>query len=233
MPEQSIIKEINLYKKEIEFLIKEITETSYNKGFTIKNIEKGFFAFIAKHIIFFKLFLKTNQENYFLKIIVSDLYFYILAIITNEARYVYLNERSIIENYMRLILVVNTKDNHVTYRLFENLKSKYSISESDYSLLRSEYCTACEYIHGGEILNENLIKVFSEYIKKKRELKDLPNYFERICKMIRIFDLILIKKDAANISGIFYKRKYVLEYLLGKNCVDELFKILDDRNIKK
>lgn len=170
--------------------------------------------------------LNSDKENYYLKTIISDLYFYILAIITNEARYTYLNQRSIIENYMRLILLISVKENHVTYELFKELKVKYSLSNDDYSLLRSEYCTACEYVHGGEVLDGNLIRIFNEYTKKRREIKDISRYFTRICKVIKIFDLILIKKDAKNISGVFYKRKYVLEYLLGKNYVDELFLIL-------
>ena len=51
----------------------------------------------------------------------------------------YLNERSIIENYVRLIVNKNVESDHVTENVFNELKNqtyKYNFTDEEYSLIK-------------------------------------------------------------------------------------------------
>ena len=77
----------------------------------------------------------------------------------------YVNERSIIENYLRSIMDISVQDNHVTDKVFQELRQKNfhcDFDDKEYSLIRSEYSTSCGYIHGSNILNDNLALVLDE-----------------------------------------------------------------------
>lgn len=89
-----------------------------------QQIDKEFFSFLSKHIIFFRYLYNNNDQTYFYKVLISDLYCLILSIIQNNIRYIYLNERSIIENYMRAIMQEKMKDNQVTSAIFNKMNEE-------------------------------------------------------------------------------------------------------------
>ncbi|WP_218924519.1 hypothetical protein, partial [Bacillus cereus] len=66
-----------------------------------------------------------------------------------ETRYYYLNQRSIIENYMRLILKSEQYVTHITKQSFLDLKqqNQSNLSEREYTKIVNEYKIACSYIH--------------------------------------------------------------------------------------
>lgn len=62
-----------------------------------------------------------------------------MTILTEQIRYMYLNERSIIENYVRLIVNKNVESDHVTENVFNELKNqtyKYNFTDEEYSLIK-------------------------------------------------------------------------------------------------
>lgn len=153
-------------KQEIENFINHISNIDFLK-LDLKQYDCDFFAFISKHILFFKYLNLTDLENNYLKTIISDFYYYIISILKDEIRYMYLNERSILENYTRLITKTSINSDHVTQNSFDALKTfsnnlGYDISE--YSLLHSEYTTSCGYVHGSEKLTHALSYVFDDCI---------------------------------------------------------------------
>lgn len=91
------------------------------------------------------------NQIYLCKILISDFFNLIINILENKKRYIYLNERSIIENYIRLILDYDSNKSNRELNLFDTLKKSYSpiFDNNIYSLLRSEYSIASEFIHGG------------------------------------------------------------------------------------
>ena len=114
---------------------------------------------------------------------ISDLYYFILSILKGETRYVYLNERSIIENYTRVITRKTVEEDHVAENLFLIMKSttySFDFTESDYALIKNEYTTSCGYIHGGNLLNANLASVLNECLENNILIKDINKYHNRI-----------------------------------------------------
>ncbi|MCI6031222.1 MAG: hypothetical protein MRZ58_00090 [Fusobacterium varium] len=215
MLDEEVILEIKKLKEEISSFIKRLKEISCSE---INYGEESFFSFIAKHIILFKE-LYRYENKYYYKVMISDMFFYILSISKIETRYIYVNQRSIIENYMRSILSVTVEENHITNSLFEKLKDDYEIPEEIYALLKGEYYTACSYIHGGKLLEENLVSFFNETINKKVKINSINRYYQRITKLMQEFDKLLIISNYNYINGVFHRRKSVLKYLIGEKLV--------------
>ena len=143
----------------------------------------------------------------------------------------YVNERSIIENYMRAIMEISLENNHITESVFQEMRNKkfiYNFTDIEYSLIKNEYVIACGYIHGGNILNDNLAYVLDECINSKFEIRERNKYYIRLQNVLKIFDKLIISEKALYISGCYHRKKSVMEYLIGKNQVDLLFEILNN-----
>src|SRR5699024_214265 len=106
------------------------------------------YRYISKQIIFLKYMLSQKRYNHVIKVLISDYYYLLLAIINKEERYVYLNERSIIEGYLRMIVRNDDRENYITRSIFDKLKQRESVSLAYYNTIREEYRISCGYIHG-------------------------------------------------------------------------------------
>lgn len=221
--------ELNLIKSDIKIFIDKLSEISVLSGHMLTQEQNEFFVFLSKHIIFFKYLYRGMGNPYFFKVLISDLYYYVLSILKNETRYIYLNERSIIENYTRAVTRKTVEEDHVTENLFlklKNMKLKIDFTEQDYSLIKSEYTTSCGYIHGSKLLDNDLSFVLDECLENKIFINNLNKYHERIRKIFKTYDKILISEYGENISGCFHRQKTVFEYLLGRDCCELLFQVI-------
>lgn len=223
-----IYSQINEIKKSISRFIDLLSEYASSNGLdALSEPEKIFFTFISKQILFFKYF-NNCYPDFKLKVLISDYYNYIVSIIRNENRYLYLNERSIIEGYTRLIVGINVEQDHVTSGLIEQLKSNNYInplSDTEYNLITSEYVTSCGFIHGSKLLSDDLSYYFKECTTNFPTLKNINAYYQRITKVIKIFNRMLISNCTEQIDTTFWSKKSILEYLIGKDNVDLLFNI--------
>lgn len=223
-----VFSQINEIKTSISQFMSSLSDYSIlNRLNTITQQQKNFFTFISKQIIFVK-----EVYNYYpdrkLKVIISDYYNYIVSIIKGENRYLYLNERSIIEGYTRWIVSINVEQNHVTSELIAQLKDNMyinSLTNNEYNLIREEYVTSCGFIHGSTVLDNNLSYVFHECISNNFKLKNMNSYFQKIIKIIKIYNRLIISNQTECIDTVFWGRKSVLEYLIGKDSVEILFKV--------
>lgn len=221
--------ELLLVKSSIKEFNNKLEEIAETLGHTLTQDERNFYVFISKHIILFKYLYNGMNDQYFFKVMISDLYYFILSLLKGEARYVYLNERSIIENYTRAIVRKTVEEDHVTENLFLKMKSikfSFEFTESDYALIKNEYKTSCDYIHGGNILNDSLVSVLDECLDNNLQIKDINKYYKRIIKIFKIYDKMLISEYCEYISGCFHRKKTIFEYLLGKECLELLFSVI-------
>ncbi|NFN18966.1 hypothetical protein FDB52_06995 [Clostridium botulinum] len=220
--------ELTLIKSEIKKFNDRLEDIAVSLSRELTQEEREFYVFISKHIMVFKYLYKVMSNQYFFKVMISDLYYFILSILKGEIRYVYVNERSIIENYTRAITRKTVEEDHVTEKLFLRMKSikfSFEFTEKDYALIKDEYTTACGYIHGGNILNDSLVSVLDECLENNVRIKDINKYHNRIKKIFKIYDKMLISEYGEYISGCFHRKKTILEYLLGKECLELLFMV--------
>lgn len=223
-----VLSQINEIKVSISRFMDSLSEYSKsNKLNAITQQQKNFFIFISKQILFIKEIYNYCKDRK-LKVLISDYYNYIVSIIKNENRYLHLNERSIIEGYTRWIVSVNIEQNHVTSELIEQLKDNTYINpltNDEYSLIKSEYIMSCGFIHGSNVLDHDLSYVFQECVLNNSQLKNINNYLQKIIKIIKIYNRLIISNQTENIDTIFWSRKSLLEYLIGKDNVEILFDI--------
>ena len=222
---------VDYEKSNVNSFIEKLKEISLVKNSDLQEADCSFFSVIAKEIIFLKYFLfslREEKEKSFLKSIISDLYFLILSIIQLEQRYIYVNVRSIIENYIRLITSTTLEDSFITKDIFENVKR--DMTSDEYSLIRSEYRVACNYVHGGDLLSDDLAFVLSEcFVKSGMTLHEKNAFYCRMKSILKIFNGIIIKKYAEQVNGCFHRTKSLMAYLLGQNNVDLLFVYLNHK----
>ncbi len=227
--DELIIAQINDIKKAISSFTSELIAYSEKIGnHTLSQNEISFFSFISKQILFLKN-IYSSEPNYSIKVLISDYYNYIVSIIKNEHRYMYVNERSIIENYTRWIMSTEVETNYITTQVFDNLKKQTNILDSEFALIKSAYANSCGYIHGSKLLNDNLAYVFKECIANDLKIKNINNYFETTIKIIKIYNRLIIISFPDLIDECFFRRKSVLKYLLGDELLELLFKTLKNR----
>ena len=202
-------EDLEIIKRDIKKFVEQLELNSRDK-ITLMDDEKNFFKFLAKHILFFKELYKFDKSKYFLEVLISDIFSYIISIINGEKRYIFLNERSIIENYIRYLM----NENHIKENTFDKLKEKSNLQNDIFSLIKEEYSTSCKYIHGGEILKSELLFYFLEFLKKENEIFRDLKYYKRIIKMLNIYDNLILKKDEEFINGVFHRRKTLLKFLI-------------------
>lgn len=223
-----LLSTINEIKRSISQFVDLLSEYALSNGLdALSQAEEGFFVFISKQILFLKD-LNNCYPDFKLKVLISDYYNYIVSIIRNENRYLYLNERSIIEGYTRFIVNVNVEQDHVTSGLIAQLKNNIyinALSNDEYGLIKSEYSTSCGFIHGSRLLNGNLSYYFNECVSNFPALKNINSYYQKIIKIIKIFNRMIISNRTEQIDTIFWSKKSILEYLIGKENVDILFSL--------
>lgn len=222
--------EVKICKEEINNLIKYIEDYAIkSKGSTIDNKTKDFYRVISKQIIFFKKVLNAYPKTYFIKVIISDFLSLILNDIKLETRYYYLNQRSIIENYMRLILKDDQYVTHITRQSFLDLKQKNqsNLSEKEYTKIMNEYKIACSYIHGGDTLKEHLVNNFEECLESKTKISERKrkSQISQFIDLINILNRLFLLHNTEAIDSSFHRSKATLEYLMGKQYINKFYQI--------
>ena len=225
MKEDMTYNEIDMVKANINLFVKTLLNFAERQNVSLSQSDINFFVVISKHIIFYKYMYQNNEIGRFYKVLVSDCYYLIISVIRKEHRYMYVNERSIIENYLRLIINKTVEEDHITEKIFKEVKKQYStiLPDSEFSLLRTEYLTACGYIHGGNVIDGDLSWTFNECIQSDGTFKDINKYYIRVQRILKILDRMIMYIYKNEVSGAFHRRKSLLEYLIGKDCVNILF----------
>ena len=230
----------DISKKEIGIL-KSKVDVFFNSQEATK-LDHEEIAFIVKKIIFFKMLTGSTSQNLsiFFSRLISDLYCILDCLEKEQNRYYFFNYRSLIENYLRLLMNVTVEENHVTQDVFLKFKKKFTsefissdliLTEDEYSLIRSEYKESCQYVHGSDVLNDELIFVFEDFESNKIDNK--KKKIEKIIQILKIFNRLLLFENFNLINGIFHRKKTSLEYLCGKDYIAQLDFVVNLRGLKK
>lgn len=219
-----------LCKEEIDNLISYVE--NYNGNFNYISMDQKtieFYRFISKQVIFFKFILKAYPKTYSIQVIVSDFLSLIVNDLKLETRYYYLNQRSIIENYMRMILKDQSNITHITKQSFKDLKeqNQLELNEIEYNRIINEYKIACSFIHGGNFLQEHLVSNFEECVDNKTQISErkrkgkISQFFE----MVNILNKLFLIHNSEEIDNSFHRNKVTLEYLMGKRYMIKFHQI--------
>ncbi|MBX9997295.1 hypothetical protein [Priestia aryabhattai] len=216
--------ETQLCKEEINTLINYIEQYAIkSKRSSVDAVSKDFYRVISKQIIFFKYILNAYPKTYFIKVIISDFLSLILNDIKSEKRYYYLNQRSIIENYLRLILKDEQYSDRITSQSFIDLKAKNhsNLPIEEYNKIMNEYKISCSYIHGGDYLKEHLVSNFEECleIETKISKRQRKSQIAQFIDLVNILSKLFLLNNVEVIDNSFHRNKATLKYLMGKQYI--------------
>ncbi|WP_028592437.1 hypothetical protein [Paenibacillus massiliensis] len=221
---------IEICKEEINTLIQYLENYSikHNKG-TFDQITKEFYRLVSKQIIFFKFMLEAYPKTYAIKVIISDFLSLILNDLKSETRYYYLNQRSVIENYLRMILKNEMKITHITKQSFLDLKQQNAteLSKIEYNKILNEYKIACSFIHGGDYLKVHLVSNFEECLESKTKISERQrkSQISQFIDMVNILNKLFLVNNTEEIDNSFHRNKVTLEYLMGKRYMEKFYRI--------
>ncbi|MHA6168228.1 hypothetical protein [Bacillus mojavensis] len=207
---------LHICKKEINGLI-----TNIDGQFpSLDNQAKEYYRVIAKQILFFKYILNAYPHTYAAKVIISDFFNFILDDINESTRYLYLNERSIIENYIRLILKDDAYTTHITSQSFIDLKEQNMsiLNEAEYGKIMNEYKISCSFIHGGYKLTDHLVDNFEDCLNgiSRISQRTKRNRINQTLDLFKILNKLFILNNKEVVDNSFHRNKPALKYLLGK-----------------
>jgi hypothetical protein len=207
---------LNICKEEIKDLITNIEE----KFSPIDKQTLEYYRMIAKQILFLKHVLNTYPQTYFAKVLISDFFNFILNDLHESTRYLYLNERSIIENYVRLIVKKDEYITHINQQSFIDLRdqNKLILKEEEYGKIMNEYKISCSYIHGGYKLTDHLVDNFEDCVNGISIIsqRSKRNRINQTLGLFKILNKLFIINNKEVVDNSFHRNKYALKYLLGK-----------------
>lgn len=206
---------LKICKSEIKNLIEDIERVFPQ----LDNQSKEYYRVIAKQILFFKFIFNTYSETYAAKVIISDFFNFMLDDIKDSTRYLYLNERSIIENYIRLILKDESYNTHITNQSFIDLKRENEsiLSDAEYGKIKNEYKISCSYIHGGYNLSNHLVDNFEDCLNGISTIsqRSKRSRINQTLDLFKILNKLFIHNNKEVIETSFHRNKEALKYLLG------------------
>ncbi|MEC1555126.1 hypothetical protein P9D28_22245 [Bacillus haynesii] len=216
------IKELGDVKAEIN----SFAESEFND---LKVLDKNNLIFILKKIVFLKYLSRQVNSDYRFHALTSDFMYLIRSIKTGEERYYYLNLRSIIEHSLRIVNSIESTNTISNSDIMNSTQTVIEVKKAsiNMSIIKDEYTRSCLYVHGNENAGMSLATFYQNCMEDEGLIDEISVKLNVLVKMLKeLFELILISQNAI-IDAAFFRRKTILEYLVGKNSylVFEKYKV--------
>ncbi len=175
---------------------------------------------IAKGIIFFKRTFGhgENLQDYYFKCLVSDLLNLIHSLGIKSQRLYYTTYRSMIENFVRVILKYDNLNDTGVRNMFNELHRNYAnIGNEFINYLEGEYGKCCNVVHSNIRASLKLYNYYEEVVNVDEMNQDTviscANSFKTFLNKAKKFILECIPFV---VDESFYNHKELLEFLIGK-----------------
>lgn len=187
-----------------------------NKSLNIDVLKK-----IAYSTMFFKTIAVEDENTHYLKCLVQDILSILDSISQKSQRYYYFILRSYIENFLRVLLMLQDDDSTGVMKLFSNVKklmnSHKEISHL-YEELENTYSECCLFVHSnvksGDEVNEFLKVIIS---RNDFENKDIVNNFlEEFNLLLEISIKIFLICHIELVDNSFYRKRDVLRIIVSE-----------------
>ncbi|CUO13287.1 hypothetical protein EAI89_19110 [Eubacterium sp. am_0171] len=180
-------------------------------------------ACIAKGILFIKkayAFPEKKQEHYY-NCLVTDMISLMDSFKKSSLRVYYTFFRSVIENFVRVVLRYENINATGVRNMFTELRNRYTYSKEFIDYVEGEYGKCCEVIHSNYNADLKMYQYYEEIVKsdelsmenKVMLIKQLVTFYKSCKKFI-------VNNECMQISSAFHNQKEVLYYLLGKKLYE-------------
>lgn len=192
---------------------------------------KNKITFISKKLIFFDLLVKGQELSqeicFILKSIIYDFLSCFIAISERRERYVQVNLRSLVEHAARLqlrdVIDESVDKSYITKEKLDLLKS--SFGKERWDNMHRVYKEACLFIHSSPKSGMELRTTYLE-IKSGDKCIDYKKYCQTMEKTCATVSSIVTEKYGSQIINLFLRTRTELEYLLGKEKVGQIWRLI-------
>ena len=183
---------------------------------------------IAKVMIFLKKtysFPDANYEHYYNRLI-SDMICLIHSLGKNSLKGYYTTMRSLIENFVRVMLKYDDANATGIRNMFAELRNKMVVNSKEYmDYIEGEYGKCCDIVHSNKQANLPIYAYYEEIISrdeitealKSDMLKNLITFYRKIKEFV-------IMNNSEMVNSAFQNKKELLSYLIGEKSYNEFEK---------
>lgn len=200
---------VNTYKEDIK---QYVTMLNIDEIYTSK------LTSIIKSMQFFNIIYtdKCNcghYKNMFKMGLIETLH----TLTLNSKRMFYFCYRSLIENFVRICLIYDDKNETGIRNMLIEFREKFFDEEKFINYVEGEYGKCCEVVHSNIKSNTYIVKTYQEMLMNddlcKNEINHILNQYNKFLSECKKF---IIKNNIKLIEMKFYNQNEVLFYLIGK-----------------
>lgn len=219
---------LNSTKLSIKEAMKTITTFCEERHIQLDGAKVGFFRNLVRQAVFLSLIInniKDEKSKNTINLLISDLLDLIRYTILGYERPFSLIERSIIENYIRLIQKQYLDNNHITLAVIESFHSdyKFAITDTEYSLIRTVYADTSKSIHGA--INSDVLQYIDQHFSEKDSFSKTEKDFQRMNKVIKTLNYCFAIKFKYEMYNTFFRQVTVLEYLTSTEVKNKFLEL--------
>lgn len=169
-------------------------------------------------------FPQKSQEHYY-NCLVTDMLGIIHAFSKSSLRVYYTFYRSIIENFVRVILRYENTNATGVRNMFTELRNKYDITDKNFiDYIEGEYGKCCEVIHSNRNANLTMYEYYEEIIAADElDFKKIKELFKQLAGFYNLCKRFIIINDYEQVNESFHNQKEVLYYLIGQKKLQRIF----------
>ncbi|EOS34109.1 hypothetical protein C808_05329 [Lachnospiraceae bacterium M18-1] len=135
-----------------------------------------------------------------------------------SVRIYYTEFRSVIENFVRVILKFENNNAMGVRNMFSKLKKEYNLSSKQFiDYLEGEYGKCCEIIHSNCNADLPIYQYYEEIMRSDElDLKRISSIIRQLANFYNSCKKFIVFNDYEQMDKAFYNQKEVLKYLLGE-----------------
>ena len=192
------------------------------------NVQDKDLRAIAKKMIFIKRVYAYRDDNiqYYYNCLITDILNLIHSFSKKSIRIYYTYLRSIIENFVRVLLKYENTNSTGVRKMFEELHDRFRMSNEIINYLEGEYGKCCEVIHSNRNAELPMYEYYEDIIKTDEIDKNrMDSLLRQLVTFYKKCEKLIIINDCRQVEKAFANQKEVLSYLVGKENYQEFLKI--------
>lgn len=175
---------------------------------------------ISKGLIFFKRIFMQNEVGYthYSECLISDALNLIHSLGIRSQRLYYMTYRSLIENFVRVLLRYGDFNDNGVRNMFKDLRNEYGNMGTDFiNYIEGEYGKCCNVIHSNAKAKLNLYLYYEELVHAdEMDQKTVDSCINTFCTFCNKAKEFMVENMSQSINENFYNHKELLAFLVGE-----------------
>lgn len=210
---------------EVEACKKDIKQFAFliSKKLNLSNANK--LTSIAKGILFLKrLYYKSNENDYYINCMISDLFVLLHSMTQDSIKLFYVSYRSLIENFIRVILEYDDNNSTGIRKMFQEAKAKY-LDVDFFTYIEGEYGKCCDVVHSNISADIPLYSYYDDLCTSDELSEEkIISLLDQLVTFFNKLKEFTVNNQNSLVDSSFYNQREVLFYLLGS----KLYEIFDN-----